>query len=469
MSTTADNSPIAIPVVIDTAIAVDIGRQPIAFGVPFAKGRLRWPCAATIQRPGGGATPLQATPLAHWSDGSIQWLLLECLLPALPAGRSELTVRVDSGVVPAADGGGLRIEQRDGWVAIHTGALVFAVAAGTEQPLLRVRSERETAAELVVGSAQLTDRRGRRHGAQLDTVQIETAGSLRTSLVCRGSFGGRRGLRFQARLCFFAGTGLARLCLMIHNPRRARHRGGLWDLGDPGSYFFRDLSLELQCAGDADSSLLWRSELPQQPQSLCGNSMEIYQDSSGGERWQGRNHANRSGRVPCRFRGYQVRAGEMLQQGRRAEPAPGVFALEIGKDAIDETVGRRRIAETVSVDARMQRGGNRRRRREIHVGDPQRNDVTAGVPVPLDRIATPAVDDAFEIELLCAAHASAPAVKINGFTANAAESEAPGARSANFVPLWARPASARRAASTGSARRTRERSRRTACRRSPVG
>ena len=41
---------------------------------------------------------------------------------------------------------------------------------------------------------------------------------------------------------------------------------------------------------------------------------------------------------------------------------------------------------------------HRRRRREIHVGHPQRQHVAAGVLVPFDRIAAAAVDDGIEIE-----------------------------------------------------------------------
>ena len=33
--------------------------------------------------------------------------------------------------------------------------------------------------------------------------------------------------------------------LDVTNPRAAKHPGGAWDLGDPGSVFIRDLSIEL--------------------------------------------------------------------------------------------------------------------------------------------------------------------------------------------------------------------------------
>jgi len=51
-----------------------------------------------------------------------------------------------------------------------------------------------------------------------------------------------------------------------------------------------------------------------------GERLEIYQDSSGGENWQSRNHVNREGRVPCRFRGYRVTTGNNEEYGLRASP-----------------------------------------------------------------------------------------------------------------------------------------------------
>ena len=57
---------------------------------------------------------------------------------------------------------------------------------------------------------------------------------------------------------------------------------------------------------------------------MVGGALEIYQDSSGGENWDSRNHVNREGRVPCSFRGYRVRAGGREESGLRASPAVAV-------------------------------------------------------------------------------------------------------------------------------------------------
>jgi hypothetical protein len=157
---------------------------------------------------------------------------------------------------------------------------------------------------------------------------VETSGPVRATVRLEGSFGGSARWRFVARLCFFAGTGLVRLRLTLHNPRRARHRGGVWDLGDPGSVLFRDLSLEMAFAEGGPAVMAFRTEPGETLRQVPGDRLEIYQDSSGGENWRSRNHVNREGRVPCRFRGYRVRTVGGDEEGLRAEP---IVCVQVGR------------------------------------------------------------------------------------------------------------------------------------------
>ena len=137
--------------------------------------------------------------------------------------------------------------------------------------------------------------------------------------------------RFLARLSFFAGLPLVKLDFTVYNPRRARHRGGLWDLGDPGSLFFRDLSLQLALTGDRSRRVQWTEDVNDRLRSTESSQLEIYQDSSGGVNWQSPNHVNHSGRVSARFRGYRVRHDGIESYSLRASP---VVALSGGGHCI---------------------------------------------------------------------------------------------------------------------------------------
>jgi hypothetical protein len=166
----------------------------------------------------------------------------------------------------------------------------------------------------------LTTARGRVRGPRIERVVMEARGPLRATVRMEGAF---RGVpcRFVARLCFFAGTGLVRIRFTIRNPNRARHQGGLWDLGDPGSLLFRSLAFEFALAGQERPCLRWTAEPGQRPRLAQCDDFEIYQDSSGGENWRSKNHVNREGRVPATLRGYRVRAPGCAESGLRANPA----------------------------------------------------------------------------------------------------------------------------------------------------
>src|SRR5439155_7269360 len=133
----------------------------------------------------------------------------------------------------------------------------------------------------VDGSATiLTDARGRQRVPRIDELVIEASGPVRATVRMAGAFRGGRGLRFVARLHFYAGTGLVKLVFTIHNPNRARHRGGLWDLGDPGARLFRDLSLQVTVPNFGGRHMSWIVEPEQTPRSAPVARLEIYQDSS---------------------------------------------------------------------------------------------------------------------------------------------------------------------------------------------
>ena len=58
----------------------------------------------------------------------------------------------------------------------------------------------------------------------------------------------------------------------------------------------------------------------------CDSPFELYQDSSGGERWNYRTHVNRNGRVPLRFRGYRLQSANAVSHGLRASPVVGLVS-----------------------------------------------------------------------------------------------------------------------------------------------
>lgn len=323
---------LCIPLVVQGCRAVPASHQPLTAGIPIARGLLWSGEDLVLQDPRGQAVACQSQIMARWTDGSAKWVLLDFLAAGLPQGESTWTLSTRR---PAADerrrepaGQRMHLRWSSQEIIVGTGAAEFRIDGRTFCPIREARFVDQPSGSIASMETLLTDFKGRPRPARIERLHVETHGAVRTTLSFAGRFPGRRGLEFRSRLCFFAGSGLVRIRFTLHNPNRARHRGGLWDLGDPGSCLFGDLSLHLRTQ-TSESNAEWISESGQQSSRCDDGRLEIYQDSSGGENWQSRNHVNRQGRIPCRFRGYRVRTSHGEQFGLRASP---VLALG-GSDA----------------------------------------------------------------------------------------------------------------------------------------
>lgn len=297
--------------------------EPVTTGVPFPRGRLASGDGLVLRDGAGQARPLQTEVLDRWPDGSCKWLLVDFQATVPAHGTSRYSLEIAGGKSPAALGSKILIEDRADAVRIDTGAATFLVDKIDFRPLRQVVvGGVEMLASGAPGMA-LTDDQGNVRQPKIAACRVETAGPLRATLCFDGVFSDTDRalppLEFFSRLHFFSGHSLFALEFTIRNPRAAKHPGGLWDLGDPGSIYFKDLSERLELQGDG-AAVYWSAE-PSLPLEQAGSpSVEIYQDSSGGENWQSRNHVNRFGKVAHQFKGYRVRAGAGSRAGGRAAP-----------------------------------------------------------------------------------------------------------------------------------------------------
>ena len=266
---------------------------------------------------------VQVRPLAQWSDGSIKWLLVDFILESHSKGQSSWELECTS--VPAREEREfIHVYEHSHDVCVETGAATFRLGRGEFQSFQQVRVAGAELLDEDRTRVVLRDAFDRRSVPRIDRIVLEERGPVRATLLFEGTFATGTHARFIARLCFFAGTGLARLRFTVHNPNRARHKGGLWDLGDAGSMLFHSLSLRLAPNSIAAERMSWRSEVYHRSLASIAGPLEIYQDSSGGDNWSSENHVNRDGVVPCQFRGYRVRCDGKDHSGLRASPLFGL-------------------------------------------------------------------------------------------------------------------------------------------------
>jgi len=316
------NAPVEVPLRLHSAGAIREGTQPLRVGIPLVRGLLREPVDATVRLGQADPRPADLAVLERWSDGSIRWLLVETLSPQLPAGDTSGICRLVSAPVDREGARpGCTIHRQDDRWRVDCGTVAFTVSCRVFAPFSGIAHAGRKLLTDGKNTTTLRDRRLQQRELLVEHCEIESAAPLRTTLELSGHVHYHRHLCFRARLSFFANTGLVRVDLTLHNSARAIHRGGLWDLGDAGSFFFRNLQLTFCILRGPESRHLWQASPSHEVQSCdAETTVEIYQDSSGGENWQSPNHVSGQGRLPPREQGYRLRIGDRQSGGLRASP-----------------------------------------------------------------------------------------------------------------------------------------------------
>ena len=99
--------------------------QPITVGIPFAKGVLRNYQALALFDQTGQRRPVQTLPLAHWSDGSVKWLLVDYVLPAVVPDQAPWLLKSCPGAL--ATEAELKVTEKLQGVIIETAMAAFQI------------------------------------------------------------------------------------------------------------------------------------------------------------------------------------------------------------------------------------------------------------------------------------------------------------------------------------------------------
>lgn len=297
-------------------------REPITIGVPFPRDFCSNPDVLAIFDPAGRQLPVQAKILETWPGGSIRWALIDFQADIAARKTPAFQLRIDStsGKAPAH---GVVVEENEKTISIDTGRARFLIPRQGRFPFEAVTIEGQAAIDPERTALQIESTVGSRDTARITAASVEENGPLRSVILLHGTAGrnGRKPLlEMIARLHFFAGLSTVRFDVTMRNPRKAAHPGGYWQLGDGGSVYLRDLSLELALPSGPEPTEIHCSSEPDAPFEKVQSPLELYQDSSGGENWKSRNHLNRHHLVPTRFCGYRLRTDGVESTGLRAIP-----------------------------------------------------------------------------------------------------------------------------------------------------
>ena len=274
--------------------------------------------------------PLQANVLERWPDGSLRWVLCRFRANWEPGIESAYEVYVDDARIEAGSPMSAAMVSEKA-ARIETGAATFEVIDDTGFRL-NVTDIGDVAPWTSV-RLRIADANGIVRRDMVDEIRLESDGSLEAAVAVSGRVAATEGLSYEIRMQFFRDLAAVRAEIRVRNSRRAEHAGGFWDLGDPASVLLREVALvaafrEPIAAIRCSPSM----EMPLQPHKV---PFEIYQESSGGVRWNSPAHRNRNGVVPLKMQGYDIRDGQGTARGTRATPI------------VSATVGRHQFAATV--------------------------------------------------------------------------------------------------------------------------
>ena len=112
--------------------------------------------------------------------------------------------------------------------------------------------------------------------------------------------------------------GLLKNSLTLHNPNKAQHPDGQWDLGDENSLYIKSAKVIVPFVHSDE--IKWKNKSDEEWHN-APSTLNITQHSSGGAQWQSQTHILASGEQPLTVKGFSLHAGDSdTMQGDRIEP-----------------------------------------------------------------------------------------------------------------------------------------------------
>ena len=314
--------PISIEIVNDSNIAIE--KHPFSIGVPCSKGSVVELGNLKLDL-NGESVPFSVVPLATWSDESVKWLLLDFQASVDANEQVSFQLLGDEGLDRQPEFAQVIIDDTGDEYLVDTGPTQFTVSKLTLGPFHQVVHDND---ELLsdTGSIQLVDDEGNIATSVITAVSVsESNNTLRKKISIDGFFQNSREknlVNFSLKLNFYAGLSTVKGEFTLTNSRAAEHPGGVWDLGDKGSFFFKALSVKMQLAEKdnvCQSSIKIAPEIDWRPSESGRLMLEQY--SSGGKNWQSENHVNFRGEAPLKYKGFRYFEQDVqISSGERAEP-----------------------------------------------------------------------------------------------------------------------------------------------------
>ena len=300
-----------IPFAVASSAKAGLHHAPVGGGVCLPKGRLFDVGNWLVEGFGGAHLVAQTEVLNRWSDGSVRWLLARFAPDQILPGKTSATlIRPEKRAKHAS--GTTTLQQSQGELTLS---------------LQHPHNARHTDLKL---TPELLDRNGRSLNLQITSITEEVHGDVCCTFVANVEVADVPFVNMQIRIEVWPSCDVIRVHSKIRNSRRAQHKGGLWDLGDAGSFQFRGLHLRIQNEALSDAQLCWKAEVDSETHSShSSEQLEIRQQGSGASAWDNTNHVDADNRSTVRTRGYEIQSSAGIFHGLHSSPSVALFTEDI--------------------------------------------------------------------------------------------------------------------------------------------
>jgi hypothetical protein len=287
--------------------------EPVTCGVPWRRGEIDDAKVARLSVFGSDGHPRNTDVViaARWPDQTARWLRVNWLLEDKDTSSFTLRLVEADTVTPRAEPMPLTlpVQLGDWLVHEHDGpGLPFAISQSTDKA-------NSYAIELVVVR---TDAQAPT-SVKFTAPRVSSAGALCANVMLEGvaCFDDGASIDVRVEVQLHPDSKLLTFRAEFTNPAPAGHPGGIWTLGDSGSIYIEHVTLELS----RQHAQLARMQTSLGGDWQAGDTLALYQDSSGGEQWNSPNHFNRDGQSTTSSRGYSLLVdGQEGSRGDRASP-----------------------------------------------------------------------------------------------------------------------------------------------------
>ncbi|MFT2090410.1 hypothetical protein [Paraglaciecola sp. 2405UD69-4] len=260
--------------------------------------------------------------ISYWPDGSIKWLKITYL--------AHYKANIYLGISKEQSDNNYTSNNEPEACIVITDDYQYKADAKTlsinliENHIDLLNHNEESILSFTAKDLKLTDLNGVpiqakfRHAKLIERSNLKPDSDSSVYLMIEGVFIDTL-VSFKLNIDWLIPLNLLTCSVQIHNTNRAIHTDGKWDLGDPGSFNFKSLILDVHTNPTVSHPSHSLTNI-EDNLSYIGDSLFCEQFSSGGVNWQSPVHVNKDNKVVMLKNGYELSVDGTKQSGTRCQP-----------------------------------------------------------------------------------------------------------------------------------------------------